>query len=48
VRHVGGDFKSRAALQNANFDFPPRKSTVNLAPADERRQHDRRVHPLRQ
>ena len=24
----------RAALQNANFDFPPRKFTVNLAPAD--------------
>ena len=24
----------RAALQNANFEFPPRKFTVNLAPAD--------------
>jgi magnesium chelatase family protein len=24
----------RAALQNAQFDFPPRKFTVNLAPAD--------------
>ena len=24
----------RAALQNANFDFPARKVTVNLAPAD--------------
>ena len=24
----------RAALQNANFDFPPRKFTVNLALAD--------------
>ena len=24
----------RAALQNANFDFPSRKVTVNLAPAD--------------
>jgi magnesium chelatase family protein len=24
----------RAALQNANFEFPARKSTVNLAPAD--------------
>ena len=24
----------RAALQNANFDVPPRKFTVNLAPAD--------------
>ena len=24
----------RAALQNANFEFPARKVTVNLAPAD--------------
>jgi len=24
----------RAALQNAQFDFPPRKFTINLAPAD--------------
>ena len=24
----------RAALQNANFEFPPRRITVNLAPAD--------------
>jgi len=24
----------RAALQNAQFDYPPRKFTVNLAPAD--------------
>src|SRR5437016_1519009 len=24
----------RAALQNARFDFPPRRITVNLAPAD--------------
>ena len=43
----------RAALQNANFEFPARRITVNLAPADIRKEGLRggrssgpRFHPI--
>ena len=38
ISQWGGAERGKAALKNCGYDFPPRRVTVNLAPADRRKE----------